>query len=60
MNALTEGLAAGAVLGASYCLGGLHGLWLAWSQEARMDRWAAKVDRAQRKLHELEERGAEK
>lgn len=32
------------ILGAIYCLGGLHGLYLAWSQPARMRRYAERVD----------------
>lgn len=31
------------VLAATWCLGGLHGLWLAWTQEVRIDRWAGRV-----------------
>jgi len=48
-------LGAAMLLGAAYCLGGLHGLWLAWTQPARMDRWAAEADRLQRKLDQMEE-----
>jgi hypothetical protein len=42
--------------GAAYCLGGLHGLLLAWSQPARMAHWAKRVEWAQRKINELEDR----
>lgn len=29
-------------LGAAFSLGGIYGLHLAWSQQARMGKWAAK------------------
>lgn len=52
-----EAMAAGALLAAAWCGGGLHGLYLAWSQPARMQRFARKVEQLQLKLDELEERG---
>jgi len=42
------------VLGAIYCIGGLHGLYLAWSQEARMHRWAYRVAQLQTRLNDNE------
>lgn len=42
-----ETIAAVAMLGAAYCAGGLHGLWLAWTQETRMTWWADQAARAQ-------------
>lgn len=39
-------MAAACLLGASYCLGGLHGLHMAWTQPARMKAWAARVELA--------------
>lgn len=50
-----ELMAAVCVMVAVYCVGGLHGLWLAWSQEERMKRWAAKAAAVQAKLNEMEE-----
>lgn len=32
------------VVAAAYCVGGIHGLLMAWSQPARMRRWARLVD----------------
>jgi hypothetical protein len=49
---------------AVYCMGGLHGLWLAWTQEARMKRWAASLPEAAEHIYEsvmdAHERGGKK
>lgn len=37
------------VLAAVFAIGGLSGLLVAWSQEARMCHWAGKVHRATRR-----------
>jgi hypothetical protein len=44
-------------LAVAFLLGNSCGLWLAWSQEARIERWAGwavrSVDRAQRVINDL-------
>ena len=56
LSGAADVIAAGLVLVVAYCLGGLHGLLLAWSQEARMHRWAGGVHRLYMKAVEAEER----
>lgn len=49
-------LAGCCLLAAAYCTGGLHGLWLAWSQPVRMQHWAKRVEVAQLKINEWEDK----
>jgi hypothetical protein len=52
-----EVIAAVCLVGAVYCTGGLHGLWLAWTQPVRMAWWAAKTAQFQAFLLECQEKG---
>lgn len=54
---MTDVLPAVMVMGAVFILGVGRGLWLAWTHEARMWRWAGKANAYQRRLYEAEERG---
>lgn len=45
-----------ALLGAVWILGVWWGLWLAWTQPARMQRWATYAHRAQLRLNEIDYR----
>lgn len=42
---------------AVFCLGGMAGLAVAWSQEERMRKWAGGVAKAMALINELEEKG---
>jgi hypothetical protein len=50
---VSETVAAVAVLAAVYIGGTFHGLWLAWTQEARTRRWAFTVARAAERSYGL-------
>jgi hypothetical protein len=55
---MSDLLGATCLLGAVYCGGGIHGLWLGWTHQARMNRWAERASAVHMSMLDAYEKGS--